>query len=83
MMQGFLIVMVSPVLEHRLEGSRASVAVASGPQSTGSVAAAHRLCGSSACGGLPGARMEPTSSALAGSFLITRPPGKSQGPLSD
>ena len=45
-----LIAAASPIAEHGLQGARASVVVARGPQSTGSVAVAHRLRCSAACG---------------------------------
>ena len=64
-------------------GTRASVVVAHGLSSCGSRALEHRL---SSCGarasllrgmwGLPRPGLEPVSSALAGGFLTTVPPGK-------
>ena len=68
----------------RALGARASVVVAHGLSSCGSRALEHRL---SSCGAqaqllrgmwdLPGPGLEPVSSALAGRFLTTVPPGKS------
>ena len=65
-------------------GTRASVVVARGLSSCGSQALELRL---SSCGAraqllrgvrdLPRPRLEPVSSALAGGFLTTAPPGKS------
>ena len=65
-------------------GTRASVVVARGLSSCGSRALERRL---SSCGAwaqllrgmwdLPGPWIEPVSSALAGGFLTTAPPGKS------
>ena len=72
------------VVEHGLEGSRASVAVVCGLSSWGSWALEHRL---SSCGDsrglvgdgmwyLPGPGIKSMSPALAGRFLTTEPPGK-------
>ena len=69
----------------RALGLQASAAVACGLSSCGSWALERRLnsCGSRAqllCGmwDLPGPGLEPVSPALAGGFLTTAPPGKSQ-----
>ena len=43
----------------------------------GSVVVAHGLSCSTACGIFPGRGLEPVSPALAGGFLTTAPPGKS------
>ena len=57
-------------------GTWASVAVAHGLQSAGSVVVAHRLSCSAARGIFPDIGLEPASPALAGGFLTTVPPGK-------
>ena len=46
------------------------------PQGTNSVVVAPRLGCSMSCGNLLGAGIEPVSSALAGRFFTTEPPGK-------
>ena len=56
---------------------RASVVVASGFQSAGSVVMAHKLNCSMACGIFLDPGIKPVSAALAGAFLSTVPPGKS------
>ena len=65
-------------------GTRASVAVARGLSSCGSQALERRLrtCGARALllrgmWDLPGPGLEPMSPALAGRFLTTEPPGRS------
>ena len=82
---GLLIAVASLVAEHWAPGARASVVVARGLSSCGSRALEPRL---SSCGAwaqllhgmwvLPGPGLEPVSPALAGRFLTTAPPGKSQ-----
>ena len=62
---GLLIAGAPPVEEHRLWGTRASVAVA------------HGLNCSTAMWSLPGRGIKPMSPALAGRFLSTGPRGKS------
>ena len=47
---GFLIAVASLAAEHRLSGTQASAAAASGPQSTGLIAVVHGLSCSAACG---------------------------------
>ena len=59
----------------RALGTRASVVVAHGLQSTGSVVVAHGLS-CPATWDLPGPGLELLSPALAGGFLTTAPPGK-------
>ena len=77
-----LIVVASPVAEHRLQGLRASVAAAHGLSSYGFWALEHRL---NSCGpwahmlhsmqDLPGPGTEPMSPALA-YMPASEPPGK-------
>ena len=82
---GLLIAVASLVAEHGSRhadfsscGTWASVAVAHGLQSAGSVVVAHRLGCSAARGIFPDIGLEPASPALAGGFLTTAPPGKPQ-----
>ena len=82
---GLLIAVSSLVAEHGLQGTRASVVVAHGLSSCGLRGLERRLssCGTWAqllCGmwDLPSPGLEPVSAALAGRFLTTVPPGKSQ-----
>ena len=64
-------------------GARASVVVAHGLYSAGSLVVVHGL----SCSGMwdiPGPGIEPVSAALAGGFLNTAPPGKPlKGPFHD
>ena len=87
--RGLLIVVAPLVAEHRLQGTRASAAVACGLRSCGSRALEHRFnsCGvwaESHCGtwDLPGPGIEPASPASAGGFFTTEPPGKSSSLFS-
>ena len=87
--RGLLIAVAPLVAEHRLQGTRASAAVACGLRSCGSRALEHRLssCGvwaESHCGtwDLPGPGIEPASPASAGGFFTTEPPGKSSSLFS-
>ena len=85
MAHGLLIVLASLVLEHRLQGARASVVKACGLSSCGSQALEHRL---SSCGAraqliralwdLPGSGVEPESPVSAGGFFTAEPPGSPQ-----
>ena len=82
---GLLIAVASLVVEHRLQVCRlqqlwhtGSGAVACRLQSAGSVVVVHGLSCSTACRILPGPGLKPLSPALAGGFLTTVPPGKSQ-----
>ena len=80
-----LIAVVSLCCGARALGTRAAVVMARGLSSCGSRALEHRL---SSCGArayllrgtwdLPRPGLEPMSPALAGGFLTTAPPGKSQ-----
>ena len=56
---GFLIAVASLVVDHRLQGTRASAAVVPRLQSTGLIVAAHRLSCSLACGIFPDQRFNP------------------------
>ena len=80
-----LIAIASLVAEHRLQvrglqqlWHTGSVVVARRLQSAGSVVVAHRLSCSMACGIFPDQGSNPCPPALAGGFLTTAPPGKSQ-----
>ena len=64
-----LTVLASLVAEHRLSGSRASAVVAPSLWSTGSIAVAHGLSCSTACGSLPRAGIKPAPPTLAGGFF--------------
>ena len=83
--RGLLIAVASLIAEHGLQEHglqqlwhAASVAVARGLQSTGSVIVAHRLsCSATGMWDLPRPGLKPVSPALAGRFLTTPPPGKS------
>ena len=78
-----LTTVASPIVEHGLQGARASAAVARGPSSRGSRALEHRL---SSCGAQaqplrgtrdpPGPGPEPVSPTLADGPVTTAPPGK-------
>ena len=50
-----------------------------GSRCAGSVVAVHGLSCSNGMWDLPGPGIEPVSPALAGGFLTTAPPGKSDG----
>ena len=82
---GLLIGVASLVAEHGLQARGlqqlwhvASAVVAHRLQSAGSAVVVHGLSCSAACGNLPRPGLEPVSLALAGRFLTTVPPGKSQ-----
>ena len=72
----FLIAVASLAVEHRLYGAQASVVVAPGLWSTGSLVVVHGLSGSVVCGIFLDPRIEPTSPALSGGVFTTEPPGK-------
>ena len=80
---GLLLVVASPVAEHRLEGVQTSIVVARGLSSCGSWALKHKLSSGVAQAQLPysmwdlrRSRIEPVSPALAGGLFTTKPPGK-------
>ena len=73
-----LTAVASLVAEHRLQGARASVVAAGGFESSGSVAVAHRCRCPEACGVFPKAGIKLLSSASAGGFFTSEPPGKPQ-----
>ena len=56
---GLLIAVASLVAEHRLQGARASVVVAPGRSSSGSIVVAHRLSCSAPCGFFPDQGLNP------------------------
>ena len=70
--RGLLIAEASLVMEHRLWGTRASVVLAPGLWSTGSIVVAHRC---SCIWDIPRSEMEPVLPTLAGGFFTTGPPG--------
>ena len=81
---GFLIVVASPVAEHRPQSRwvsgvwhAGSAVAAQGLQNTGSVIVAHGLSCSTVWGNLLEQGIRPVSPALAGRVLSTVPPGKS------
>ena len=85
MVQWLLVAVASLVAEHRLQGMQASGIAARGLgscspglKSAGSVALAHGLSCSEACGIFPDQGSNPCLSALAGRFFATEPPGKPQ-----
>ena len=69
-------VVVSPVVEHRLQTAQTPVIAAHRLQSTGSVAVLHRLSCSVAWGILLGQGLNSWLHPLAGRFFTTEPPGK-------
>ena len=81
-----LLIVVAPlVAEHGPQARRLqqlwhvrSLVVSCRLQSAGSVVVAQGLSCSAACGNPPGPGLEPESPELAGRFLTTVPPGKSQ-----